>query len=110
MSQALTPAQYRRLRITRGVLLTCIVGSLLTLAITIWLFVAAGTSSTWRAVSTAVFVEFAASAAVLGAFAKCPACSGRLGSEAGDLLPRRCPRCGVRLAEPTNAETGESLR
>jgi len=88
--------KYRRLR---GVLLTCILGAFASLVPTAWLFFRSGSSQTARAVAVAVFIELAVSAAVLGAFAPCPVCRARIGSEPGRLLPSRCAKCGTRFEE-----------
>lgn len=52
-----------------------------------------------RAVAVAVFIELAVSAAVLGAFAPCPVCRARIGTEPGRLLPSRCGNCGAQFEE-----------
>ena len=44
-----------------------------------------------------IFVELALSAAVLGAFGRCPACNSGFEAPPGQLLPERCSRCGVVL-------------
>lgn len=90
-----TPVQMRKYRRLRVVLLTCILGAFASLVPTAWLFLRSGSSQSARAVAAAVFIELAVSAAVLGAFAPCPVCRGRIGSEPGRLLPSRCPRCGA---------------
>jgi hypothetical protein len=61
-----------------------------------------------RAIAAGVFVECAASAAVLGAFAPCPVCKARLGSEPGRLLPSRCPKCKVLLSDGSGEPGGDS--
>jgi ABC-type glycerol-3-phosphate transport system permease component len=87
--------KYRRLR---GVLLTCILGAFVSLVPTAWLFVS-GFSPTAQAVAVAVVIELAVSAAVLGAFAPCPVCRARIGTEPGRLLPSRCGTCGAQFEE-----------
>lgn len=44
-----------------------------------------------------IFVELALSAAVLGAFGRCPACNSGFEAPPGQLLPERCSKCGVVL-------------
>ena len=94
-SPAPTPPQIRKYRLLRGVLLTCIVGAFVSLVPTAWLFVRSGSSPRARAVAAAVFIELSVSAAVVGAFAPCPVCRARLGTEPGRLLPSRCASCGA---------------
>jgi hypothetical protein len=86
-------------RVLRAILLLCILGAFASLVPTIWLFVRSGSSPTARAVASAVFIELAVSAAVLGAFAPCPVCRAKLGTESGRLLPARCRACGARFDE-----------
>ncbi len=88
--------KYRRLR---AVLLTCILGAFVSLVPTAWLFFRSGSSPTARAVAVAVFIELAVSAAVLGAFAPCPVCRARIGTEPGRVLPSRCGTCGAQFEE-----------
>jgi hypothetical protein len=45
----------------------------------------------------AIFVELALSAAVLGAFGRCPACNASFEAPPGKLLPKRCGQCGAIL-------------
>jgi hypothetical protein len=92
-----TPAQLRRYRILRTVLLICILGAFVSLVPTAWLFVRSGSSPTARAVAAGLFIELAVSAAVIGAFSSCPVCRARLGTEPGRLLPARCGTCGARF-------------
>ena len=94
---ALTPAQECRFAIVRAVLLGSILGSALTFAVGFALFFFPGVSPTMRAVTWGIFIEMAVSSAVLGAFAKCPACGARLGGQPGKLLPDRCRACGAIL-------------
>ena len=94
-----TPAQMRNYRRLRAILLTCIVGAFVSLGPTAWLFFRSGSSPTARAVAAAVFIELAVSAAVLGAFAPCPVCRGRIGTEPGRLLPSRCAKCEAQFEE-----------
>lgn len=95
----LTPEQARKLAITRGVLLGSFAGAGATFALGVALFFV-HSSPAVRAVTWGIFIEMAVSAAVLGAFARCPACRARLGGETGRLLPARCGRCGVDLSDP----------
>jgi len=88
--------KYRRLR---GVLLTCILGAFASLVPMAWLFFRSGSSQTAQAVAVAVFIELAVSAAVLGAFAPCPVCRGRIGTEPGRLLPSRCGTCAAHFED-----------
>ena len=88
--------KYHRLR---GVLLTCVVGAFVSLVPTAWLFFQSGSSPTARAVAVVVFIELAVSAAVMGAFAPCPVCRARIGTEPGRLLPSRCGTCGAQFEE-----------
>jgi hypothetical protein len=94
-----TPAQIRKYRRLRGVLLTCIVGAFVSLVATAWLFFRSGSNPTGRAIAVAVFIELAVSAAVIGAFAPCPVCRARIGSEPGRLLPSLCGTCGAQFEE-----------
>jgi hypothetical protein len=94
-----TPAQLRKYRRLRAVLLICIVGAFASLVLTAWLFFRSGYSPTTRAVAAAVFIELAVSAAVLGAFAPCPVCRGRIGTEPGRLLPSRCAKCEAQFEQ-----------
>jgi hypothetical protein len=92
-----TPVQMRKYRRLRMVLLICVLGAFASLVPTIWLFVRSGSSATARAVASAVFIELAVSAAVIGAFAPCPVCRAKLGTDPGRLLPSRCSTCGARF-------------
>lgn len=94
-----TPAQMRKYRRLRGVLLTCILGAFASLVPMAWLFFRSGSSQTAQAVAVAVFIELAVSAAVLGAFAPCPVCRGRIGTEPGRLLPSRCGTCAAHFED-----------
>lgn len=93
----LSPAQARRFRILRGTLVGCLAGSGVFAVAGVALLFVPGTSALLRALAWGIFFELAASAAVLGGFARCPACRGRVGTEPGRLLPRRCASCGVAL-------------
>lgn len=94
----LTPEQARKLAITRGVLIGSFAGAMIAFAVgVILLFVHASPAA--RGLTWAIFIEMAVSAAVLGAFARCPACRGRLGGATGRLLPAHCPGCGVSLVK-----------
>ncbi len=93
----LSEAQERRFRVLRAVLVVCLVGSAVALPAAIAVLVWKGASGALRAVVWGVFIELAGSAAVLGGFARCPACRGRTGSDPGRLLPARCRSCGVTL-------------
>lgn len=95
----LTRAQARKFAVVRGVLQVSVVGSFLFLVAGIVLLTRHGSPAWIRAVVWGIFIELAGSAAVLGAFARCPACTARLGSEPGRLLPSNCSSCGVRLIE-----------
>jgi hypothetical protein len=94
-----TPAQIRKYRRLRGVLLACILGAFVSLVPTAWLFFRSESSPTARAIAVALFIELAVSAAVIGAFAPCPACRARLGTEPGRLLPSRCASGGAQFDE-----------
>jgi hypothetical protein len=89
----------RKYRLLRGVLLICVLGAFVSLVPTAWLFIRSGSSPTARAVAVAVFIELAVSAAVVGAFARCPVCLARIGTEPGRLLPSRCATCGAQFEE-----------
>ena len=94
-----TPAQRRQYRRLRAVLLSCIFGAFVSLVPTAWLFLRSGSSPMARAVAAAVFIELAVSAAVLGAFARCPVCRAKFGTTPGRLLPSRCHACGTRFED-----------
>ncbi len=96
MSTELTPPQRRRLRLLRFTLLGAVSSALVALLL-LGVVLLRGGSRTLLLVLGFIVVESMTSAAVLGAFAKCPACGARLGAAAQGLLPARCGSCGVEL-------------
>lgn len=96
MSTELTPQQRRRLRTLRFVLLGAVASAVVALLL-LGVVLLGGGSRTLALVLGFIVVESMTSAAVLGAFAKCPACGKRLGAAGRGLLPTQCGSCGVEL-------------
>jgi hypothetical protein len=68
------------------------------------LFLWPGATRGMRMTVGGILIEFAGSAAILGATGKCPACGAGFGMEHKSLIPPRCRRCGVALLRPHAAE------
>lgn len=96
MAPALTPEQRTRLQRLRFLLVACIASAVVAAGVLI-AALALGAAAVWKMVAAFVVVESMVSAAVLGAFARCPACGARLGAASRGLLPPRCAACGVTL-------------
>jgi hypothetical protein len=79
------------------VLIGSLAGSALAFLAGVGLLFVPGASTALRATTWGIFIEMAVSSAVLGAFARCPACRSRLGGQSRGLLPARCPGCGAAL-------------
>lgn len=107
-SSRLTPAQAAKFGRLRLILVICILGAAASLLATVALFLVPSAGHLSRAIAAGIFVECAASAAVLGAFAPCPVCRARLGSEPGRLLPASCPKCKVLLRAESGEPEGDS--
>ena len=99
----LTEPQRRKLRIWRAVVRTSLALTWICLAALLALFFLPRAPKILRVVTGAVLVESFLTAAVLGAFGKCPACGEGFGLEGGRLVPERCRSCGAGLAQETGA-------
>jgi len=93
----LTEAQHRKLRLWRRLLIGCLVGAGIALAVEIVLLALPGVHRGLRMTVGATFVELAICSAVLGAVGSCPACNSGFDASAQRLFPERCPACRALL-------------
>ena len=93
----LTPAQQRKLRLWRRLMVGCLAGAGVALFVSVVLLAWPGVSRGLRLTAGGIFVELAISAAVLGAMGRCPACNTGFDASPQRLLPDRCRQCGARL-------------
>jgi hypothetical protein len=93
----LTPAQAKKLDRWRRMVLGFLWGAGVMIVVEAALLLWPGVGRGVRLAGVGIFVELALSAAVLGAFGRCPACNSGFEAPPGELLPERCSKCGVVL-------------
>jgi hypothetical protein len=93
----LTEAQHRKFRLWRLLLIGCLVGAGIALAVEIVLLALPGVRRGLRMTVGGIFVELAISSAVLGAVGRCPACNSGFDASRERLFPERCPACRALL-------------
>lgn len=75
----------------------CLVGAGVALAVEIVLLAWPGVSRAVRLTVGGIFLELSISAAVLGAVGRCPGCNAGFDASPQRLLPERCRQCGAGL-------------
>jgi hypothetical protein len=93
----LTEAQRRKLGLWRRLLIGCMVGAGIALAVEIVLLAMPRVGRGLRMTFGGIFVELAISSAVLGAVGRCPACNSGFDASPERLSPERCPACRALL-------------
>lgn len=97
-SPQLTDVQRRKLLLWKRLVVWCMAGAGLFALVEVALFLWPGATRAMKMTFGGILIEFAASAAILGATGRCPACGARFGMEHQGLTPVRCRSCGVGLA------------
>ena len=95
----LTPSQAKKLTRWRRMVQGCLWGAGAMIVIEAALLIWPGVGRGAKLTGFAIFVEFALSAAVLGAFGRCPVCNSSFEAPPGELLPERCRQCGAVLKD-----------
>jgi hypothetical protein len=93
----LTERERRKLGLWRRLLIGCLVGAGIALAVEIVLLAVPGVGRGLRMTVGGIFVELAISSAVLGAVGRCPACNSGFDASPQRLFPERCRQCGALL-------------
>lgn len=93
----LTPAQAKKLALWRRMVTGCLWAAGAMIVVEGVLLLWPGVGRGVKLAGVAIFVEFALSAAVLGAFGRCPACNASFEAPPGKLLPKHCSQCGAIL-------------
>lgn len=93
----MTPVEAKKLALWRRVVTGCLWGAGAMIVVEAALLLWPGVSRGIKLAGLAIFVELALSAAVLGAFGRCPACKTSFEAPPGELLPERCRQCGAVL-------------
>ena len=93
----LTPAQQKKLRLWRRMIVGCLAAAGVALLTEVVLLAWPGVSRGVRLTVGGIFVELAISTAVLGAVGRCPACNAGFDASPERLLPDRCRQCRALL-------------